>query len=116
MNYTKGEWKVDGTCVYALNSKRTNRFFAGVQHGNTDTGECTPKEELEANANLIASAVNACVGVNPDNPQAVAESIKDMYEALKGMLYPFDRGLPENSIGCLVCDNAIKAINKAEGN
>ncbi len=37
----------------------------------------------EANANLIVSCVIACKSVNSDNPQAVAESIKEMYEALK---------------------------------
>lgn len=41
-------------------------------------------KKLKANANLIVSAVNACASVNSNNPQAVAESIKDMYEALKG--------------------------------
>ena len=40
-------------------------------------------EEAEANARLIAAAVNACASVNPDNPMAVAESIRDMYEALE---------------------------------
>jgi len=78
---TKGEWKVEDNYVYCLNNKGTNRFFAGVQHGNTDTGEMTPHSELVANANLIAAAVNACILLNPDNPLAAAESIKDMREA-----------------------------------
>ncbi len=41
--------------------------------------------EGEANAHLIVAAVNACASVNPDNPQTVAESINNMYEALKGV-------------------------------
>ena len=40
----------------------------------------------------------------------------DMYEALKEMLNIFDRGFPtEGSIGRTTCDEAIKAIKKAEG-
>ena len=35
-----------------------------------------------ANARLIVSAVNACKAINPENPMVVAESIKDMHEAL----------------------------------
>jgi hypothetical protein len=36
-------------------------------------------------AKLIVEAVNQCISINPDNPQAVAESIKDMYAALKAI-------------------------------
>ena len=43
-------------------------------------------EESEANANLIVEAVNACASVNPDNPMAVAQSITDLYEALKTLV------------------------------
>ncbi len=39
--------------------------------------------QQEANAHLVVAAVNGCTLVNPDNPQAVAEGIKHMYEALK---------------------------------
>lgn len=40
-------------------------------------------EEMRTNAHLIVAAANNCRAVNPDNPRAVAESIKDMYEALQ---------------------------------
>ena len=42
--------------------------------------------ESEANAHLIAAAVNACLKINPDNPMAVAESIGDLYEACKDVI------------------------------
>ncbi len=42
-------------------------------------------EEKEANAHLICSAVNACAKVNPDNPQAGAESIPALYKACRSI-------------------------------
>ena len=40
-------------------------------------------EEMRVNSKLRTTAANACTSINPDNPQAVAESIGAMYEALK---------------------------------
>ena len=60
-------------CTWIVDSE--NKAIAQIHSNNDDT--------LKANTNLIVSAVNACISINPDNPQAVAESIKDMYEALK---------------------------------
>lgn len=37
----------------------------------------------EKEAALIALAVNACHSINPDNPQAVAEGIGDMWAVLE---------------------------------
>ena len=43
-------------------------------------------------------------------------TFRELYEALKEMLNIFDRGFPtEGSIGRTTCDEAIKAIKKAEG-
>ncbi len=39
----------------------------------------------KAEAQLLVATINACQSVNPNNPQAVAESIKDMYCHLKAM-------------------------------
>lgn len=39
------------------------------------------KPECEANAKLIIAAVNACIKINKDDPQAVAGGIGDLYEA-----------------------------------
>jgi len=48
----------------------------------------------EANARLVAAAVNACFVVNPENPLAVAEALPEIVTALKriemGMSFPED--------------------------
>jgi hypothetical protein len=78
---TKGEWKVwnleDGDKGWTIQQGEDGRFIART-HDNTG-------EDLD-NARIIVAAVNACTSVNPDGPMAVAESIKDMYEALKIVL------------------------------
>lgn len=50
------------------------------------TRDGTPEVELKANAQLICEAVNQCISVNEDNPLAVAQNIKEMYEALKSII------------------------------
>jgi hypothetical protein len=58
-------------------------------------------------------AFDACIKINPDNPKAVAESIVDMYEALKGILdlcngyAPLDKDFLRGAIQ--------SRLNKAEG-
>ena len=69
--YTEGEWEVTGNSIYARPSELEPEIICYVQGQNK-----------EANAQLIASAVNACIKLNPDNPLAVAQSITDLYEAL----------------------------------
>ncbi len=78
--YTKGEWKLDdtGTAIYS-----GERLVANCGGYVLTQKETLTLAENKANAHLIVAAVNACTSVNPDNPLAVAESIKDMYEALK---------------------------------
>jgi len=84
MAYTKGKWKVG-----SFSDKPFARSLLSVYREDGEviimalTPHFMPFEEAEANAHLIAAAVNACASVNPDNPQAVAESIEEMYEALK---------------------------------
>jgi len=76
MNYTKGEWKVTNELLIWSDQHEGLQFhnrIALMEDGY----------EAEDNAQLIVAAVNACASVNPDNPLAVAESIKDMYAALK---------------------------------
>jgi hypothetical protein len=43
-------------------------------------------EEQKANSELIVSSVNACISINPNNPQVVAEAIGDMHKALKSLV------------------------------
>ncbi len=88
--YTRGEWKVgeafDKGAEYPVYSEDGYELARVFIHSG----------EQKSNAHLIAGAVNACASVNPDNPMAVAEAIKPMYEALKkaisqdGWLYHSD--------------------------
>lgn len=91
MGYSKGEWK-----AYCLGSEGYQ-----VRRNNEGIPAAKVKEELKErltpivkemggsfetqrdNAQLIVSAVNACIKVNPDNPQAVAKDIKNMHGQLK---------------------------------
>ena len=68
--------------------------------------------EAEANAQLIAAAVNACISVNPDNPQAVAEGIKEMYEALKLAISKLENEGRAYEKTIWICE---KALAKVEG-
>jgi hypothetical protein len=40
-------------------------------------------KNAEYNAHLICSAVNACIKINPDNPQAAAAVIEDAFDVLE---------------------------------
>lgn len=111
MNYTKGKWEAYQT------EKLPERWevCAGLE-GNqgickTLLDNSIPPDEKRANAQLICSAVNACASVNPDNPQAVAESIKDMYEALK-ILIAWAKCLAPNDTAT---QKGIEALSKAGG-
>lgn len=58
-----------------------------------------------------------CEKINPDNPRAVAESIGDMYEALKELLdfYHLPKGSIDRPYLADVVRQAKKALIKAEG-
>jgi len=73
-------------------------------------------EEAGANADLISAAVNGCISVNPDNPQGVADSIKDMYEALREIKQivsgcAFEEKVTEQ----IIAGKCFLALSKAEG-
>jgi len=105
MSYTKGKWEVtkhrplDNWCIDVNPEDMIHRFSVAQCYGN------------KADALLIAATVNACASVNPDNPLAVAESIKDMYEALKELVeYQQKYG------GVTPClHNALAALAKTKG-
>jgi len=70
----------------------------------------------EANAHLIVTAINACASVNPDNPQAVAEAIRSMYEALKAFDEYVSTSYPANMrLKQIAVDKMERALAKAEG-
>lgn len=75
MEYTKRKWVKQGSFIFS--SEHPPRLIAVVMGDNIGS------EQQQANTSLIIAAVNASASINPDNPIAVAESIKEMYEALK---------------------------------
>ena len=119
MSYTKGEWK-----AWRFSKFHNWKVSTGDDNWFVDCGM-----EGEANAHLIAAAVNTCIKVNPDNPMAVAESINDMYEALRTtIIHP--QSVAVDTLSDLQCraelkrvcdridnfkDIANKALSKARG-
>ena len=76
MEYSKGKWGIlkEHHEIYIQTDKEPVCYCHELNSTNL------------SNANLIASAVNACIEINPDNPQAVAEAIPEIFEALKRFL------------------------------
>ena len=93
MEYTKGEWKVDGFRIFDTN---------GHSVANTGTFSNRKYDEDIANAQLIASA-------------------PDLYEALKKFEFTFSnftimaKGLPSQMMIGDAIEKARQAIAKAEG-
>ncbi len=115
MNYTKGTWFVTKTPPldnWKIYIKETfdnplTRYEVGSFY--QDKGD----------AQLTAMAVNACVSVNPNNPMTVAESTKDMYEALKiimdsAILEKRETGFYILRLSYSSWQNACKTLAKAE--
>ena len=94
---TKGKWKRG-----SLNDEPFARSCLSIyQEDGRRIAEVSREgfmriEEAEANAQLIASA-------------------PDLYEALKEMLYIYDRSTNEGTVGFGTCTKARKALAKAEG-
>lgn len=112
--YTKGEWiayETGGGLTICARKDNGQGIAATIN----DTTVSYLKKK--GNARLIAAAVNACASVNPDNPLAVAESIKDMHEALKGLCIAYN--IDEKSIIVGIdpsyWEKTLQAIAKAEG-
>lgn len=117
MTYTQGEWKATETHIFdeTLVSYITCGNFT-IAQTRLNLPENTV-EENDANANLIVTAVNACQSVNPDNPLAAAESIKDMYEALKALwkAIKFHHLDEDSKFGVLYKNQVEQALAKVEG-
>ncbi len=94
---TEGKWEKEGNRITVSGSG----VIAICPSPTTSDGIM----EFIANTKLIVSAVNACKSVNQDNPQAVAESIKEMYEALGTI-----KRTAESSGDLYYLQNALKTI------
>jgi len=80
--------------------------------------KATEKWGRESNLRIAERiAGDACLSINPDNPQAVAESIKDMYEAFKVGLDLASSKLyqhPSDAIAQVQFDKIKQELSKAE--
>ncbi len=78
--HTQGKWFiVDNNFVYTLNKNGHNRFTALLQAGRDDNNNFINKEELKANAQLIAAApelLEACkyVLIKLENEARIADN------------------------------------------
>lgn len=76
---TMGKWSW-------YNGIKTQIYDNEIHVANMIDQDGTVEEGRRASFNyaqLIVTAVNACKEINPDNPQAVAENIGEMYRELK---------------------------------
>jgi hypothetical protein len=90
---TKGMWKVECLGSEGYQIRRDNTGIRAPQM-KTELKERLVKivysmegefQEQRENAELIVTAVNQCKSINPDNPQAVAEQIGQLIDAIKGL-------------------------------
>jgi len=114
MNYPKGKWEVN-----KVNTFEEKEVYAIHTYPEPTRIQRVADVFMEANANLIAAAVNACASVNPDNPMAVAESINDMYEALSELMDALENWTTDRQSSFTpvqIAFNAAKpALAKAKG-
>lgn len=73
--HTPGPWLVQETTVYALNDERNpaNRFTASVDSGWADEKRRISRQEVEANARLIAAA--------PELLEALSQAVESMQDS-----------------------------------
>ncbi len=121
---TKGKWWVEeGDFGYTIKAEQS--IINGFDEDNdVEIAEINTyldnEGEPKANAQLIVATVNACIKLNPDNPQAVADSISDLYEELKkadGLICHLCKMSMEDTLDCEACDDRklrLKALAKAE--
>ena len=108
MNYTKGEWLIaeeDRNFVYCLCNAGINTFSLLVQGGYDNNNKRTSKEELEANAHLIASA------------PLMYEALKEADNLIKLARQYFPKSIRNSDTFQLetTCAAIGKAIAKVEG-
>ncbi|MBU1173068.1 MAG: hypothetical protein KKD44_26190 [Proteobacteria bacterium] len=77
MKYSRGKW-----IPYAFGIQRFDNN--NVSHEVLTIPNNTKMDlvELQNNTEIACAAVNVCASINPNNPMAVVESIKTMYEMI----------------------------------
>lgn len=118
MKPTQGPWTIQGYRLYGPPDNRSKypgglTLIGGLVDDLNDW-RGSPSEtrderdefakETTANANLIVSAVNACQQINPVNPQAVANALPELVEAMRELLFAT----------ALIDDEYYAAIENAE--
>ena len=119
VEYTRGVWRTEsgqaasGPAHYQITSAQVGKTLFVADFGTDETGQ--------ANANLVCTAVNACAELNPDNPLAVSEDIKDLYFNLRDLIELLNNRkiaafLNSNSLGwSMRFEKAQKALAKVQG-
>lgn len=80
---TPGLWKREENTLYLWGEGEENCFGIPILKcitTNWNWARKIPQEEHEANLDFVAAAYNQCVKINPNNPQAIAEGIGEMYD------------------------------------
>lgn len=104
---TKGRWEVN--TVSGIRVQNEERCICLV--GEND-------EEDEANAHFMATCANQAQSVNPDNPQAVADNIRELVKISRGLVAwavcfaPYDTAT-KNGQRILAKMDAEQGVNKA---
>ena len=114
MNNTKEQWVQTGSIIVAYgkdgavicNMAEPNPESSMVEFAPLKIGSSGWDLQM-ANAEVIVTAVNACMNLNPENPVAAAQSLSGMYEALKATVEDDDGLSPE-------LDADREALAKAE--
>ena len=106
--YTKGPWLREGTTIYGLKScgfRNGKELFQKIFHLRVFDGDVfTPREELEANARLIAAA--------PDLFEALKDAVRWLERLEDAVPDHFQHSAP---FGCMELEGMKLAIAKAEG-
>lgn len=94
--FTKGKWKISFPYIYQKNNHGSYRFHITINiEGHQDSGNYTSREELEANARLIAAA-------------------PDLYAACKELTVALDNCPGEFNYDPKIEDRAKAALAKAD--
>jgi hypothetical protein len=97
------------------NAPNGEHIWEGDKHIADITGES--EEKIAEVAKFLVEAHNACIKLNPENPLAAAEAIRDMYEALEDIIEQADK--TKMPLGADLADSirvfGKQAIAKAKG-